>query len=97
MTRTHSKPRRFAMVATMQNAGVFSLKGEMMGAPAYDYDKQCWVTDPAEASALHLKHLRDERELVAGPRGPSYLQSIGASESVEQVLTRIDRQISGVR
>ncbi len=62
---------------------------------AYDYHKQQWVTgEPARI--LILAHLRDERELVAGPGGPAYLQSVAVNDSPAVVLSVIDRKIAAL-
>lgn len=65
--------------------------------PAYDYETQQWITDETEAAKIHLQHLRQDREIVAGPDGPEYLRSIGNAETVPEALARIDGLINHYR
>lgn len=60
---------------------------------AYDYDRQEWV-EGDEARDVALRQLREDRELVAGPRGPKYLALQGNGKSLRLALAEIDAAIS---
>lgn len=66
----------------------------LRSAPAYDYERQCWVDAGPEAVALHRAHLTQERELVASEQGEDYLQSMGSNMSVGDVLAMIDAKLA---
>ena len=54
----------------------------------YDYNTQEWKTGQ-RAERLRAEQLREELELIEGPRGQEYLAFTGSTESPGAVASRI--------
>ena len=52
-----------------------------MNTAAYDYDKQEWIEDKAQAQALAIVQTQEHLGLLEGPRGSGYAQLIGADRA----------------
>jgi len=54
----------------------------------YNYDTQGWETGQ-RAERLRAEQLREELELIEGPRGQEYLTFTGSTETADVVASRI--------
>ena len=48
---------------------------------AYDYDRQEWIEDKAQAQAQAIKQTREHLELLEGNRGAGYAEFIGVDRA----------------
>ena len=68
---------------------------------AYDYDKQEWIEDKAQAQAQAIKQTREHLELLEGNRGSGYAEFIGvdraqAIREAREALFQLDRAIGAL-
>ena len=61
----------------------------------YNYDTQGWETGQ-RAERLRAEQLREELELIEGPRGREYLAFTGSTESPGDVALRIRDEIETI-
>ena len=72
-----------------------------MNNAAYDYDKQEWIEDKAQAQALAIVQTQEHLGLLEGPRGPDYAKLIGADRAqaireAREALFQLDRAIQAL-